>query len=160
MELNFLLFLIFIVLLFNLLLNLKKNFPEILKFEKLYLTSYICIMNIILAIFFLVYSHKSYYIEDEIYLIILYSFIYFFLNNKFNILRYSINYIFGIPYIILTDYTVSLFKTGELFLFLVIISFLYTFYQMIKYKEYRMKLIISIIVFCLFTGIILFLENY
>lgn len=160
MELNFLLFLIFIILLFNFLLNLKKNFPEILKFEKLYLTSYICIINIILAIFFLNYSHKSYYVENEIYLIVLYSSLYFFLNNKFNILRYSVNYIFGIPYIILIDYTVSLFKTGELFLFLIIISILYTFYQIIKYKEYRIQLIISILVFCLFMGIILFLENY
>lgn len=160
MELNFLLLLIFIVLLFNFLLNLRKNFPEILKFEKLYLTSYICIINIVIAIFFSVYSRKSYYVEEEIYLIIIYSFLYFFLNNKFHILRHTINYIFGVPYILLIDYTEKLFNTGEIFFFLILISFLFTFYQIVKYKEYRKQLIISVIVFCLAFGAIVFLENY
>lgn len=160
MEINVLLFLIFIVLLLNFLLNLRKNFPELLDFKRLYITSYICILNVIIALFFLVYSRRSHYVKEEIYLMIVYAIVYFILNNKFKILNYTINYIFGVPYILLIDYTENLFKKGEIFLFLVFLSLVYTVYEIIKYKEYRKQLIISIIIFFLTFGVIYFLETH
>lgn len=153
---NILLFLIFIVLLLNFLLNLRNSFPEFLSFKKLYLTSYICIFNIILAILIQIFGNKVYRYglnqktKEEIYLIIIYSIVYFFLNNRFKTLNYTIIYILIMPYFLLNSYTQNVVDmTGILIIILMLIGILYTFYQIIRYEEIRKQLVISLIIFLL-----------
>lgn len=156
MGINILLFLIFIVLLLNFLLNLRNSFPEFLSFKKLYLTSYICIFNIILAILIQIFGNKVYRYglnqktKEEIYLIIIYSIVYFFLNNRFKTLNYTIIYILIMPYFLLNSYTQNVVDmTGIFIIILMLIGILYTFYQIIRYEEIRKQLVISLIIFLL-----------
>lgn len=162
---NILLFLIFIVLLLNFLLNLRNSFPEFLSFKRLYLTSYICIFNIILAILIQIFGNKVYRYglnqktKEEIYLIIIYSIVYFFLNNRFKTLNYTITYILIMPYFLLNSYTQNVIDmTGIFIIILMLIGILYTFYQIIRYEEIRKQLVISLIIFLL-TILIIILFN-
>lgn len=167
MEVNFLLFLIFIVLFLNFLLNLVKAFPEVLNFKELNVSNYICIFNILLAVLILhlINEHSlykihitSYETREEIWLIIIYSSVYFFLANKFKILSYTVIYSLIIPHLLWTE---IIDITGNFTLIiLILIGLSYTIYQIIKYKELRKHLANSIIVLCLILGIRFLLEIY
>lgn len=148
---NIALYLIFIILLINLILQFKKIDPNrfnILYSKTNYLTFKTSIVNLLLILFLYLisaieirYEAFQYYILFPVFFIL-----YIFFSLKYNVLKNNILINIALPYTFNYKFTIYYFTQIGL-IFIVLLSLIFTIYQIKNKKLAKKNAIISILIF-------------
>lgn len=148
---NIILYLIFMILLMNLILqfrNLNPNKFNIIYNKINYLTFKISIINLFLILFLYLISETEIRYEASKYYILLPTFfiIYIFFSLKYDILKNNVLINTTLPYTFNYKFTIYYFNKIGLIL-VIILSFIFTIYQLKNKKLTKKNTIISILIF-------------